>query len=155
MMDRRRFLIAAIVAIGAGIAAALGVPAVAYVLGPATTPAPPRWLRLGSTRSVEVGRPTLFKTSVDRTVGWVTEQVDLSFYVKTDDGRDYEALSNICTHLACRVRWVEDRRAFYCPCHAGVFDEDGNVVSGPPPRPLDRYEVKAENGELLLLLPGD
>jgi Rieske Fe-S protein len=49
------------------------------------------------------------------------------------------------------VRWIADRKQFLSPCHNGVFDIHGNVVSGPPPRPLDRYEVKVENDQLFLL----
>jgi menaquinol-cytochrome c reductase iron-sulfur subunit len=37
-----------------------------------------------------------------------------------------------------------------CPCHSSVFSVDGAVISGPAPRPLDRYETKVENGKLLL-----
>ena len=50
-------------------------------------------------------------------------------------------MSNICTHLGCRVRWVSGQEEFFCPCHDGVFDIDGNVVSGPPPRPLEAFTV--------------
>jgi Rieske Fe-S protein len=72
-------------------------------------------------------------------------------YVLTENGRDFVAMSNICTHLGCRVRWITEREQFYCPCHNGVFDREGNVVSGPPPRPLDRYETKVEEGQLFIL----
>jgi Rieske Fe-S protein len=59
-------------------------------------------------------------------------------------------MSNICTHLGCRVRWIADQESFFCPCHNGVFDAQGSVVSGPPPRPLDRYEVKVEGDQLFV-----
>jgi Rieske Fe-S protein len=52
--------------------------------------------------------------------------------------------------LGCRVRWVADKDGFYCPCHNGVFAKDGSVVSGPPPRPLDRFESKVEDGVLFV-----
>ena len=47
-----------------------------------------------------------------------------------------------CTHWGCNVYWSEEKRAILCPCHAGVFDANGNVLSGPPPKPLPRYEVR-------------
>jgi cytochrome b6-f complex iron-sulfur subunit len=84
----------------------------------------------------------------------LTAEQILGVYVKSDDGRNFVGMSNICTHLACLVRWVEDERKFYCPCHAGIYDEDGNVISGPPPRPLDRYEITVEEGKLLLHFDG-
>jgi Rieske Fe-S protein len=46
---------------------------------------------------------------------------------------------------------VSGQEEFFCPCHNGVFDKDGNVVSGPPPRPLDRFEVKVEDDQLFIL----
>ena len=57
---------------------------------------------------------------------------------------EYRVFSGICTHLGCIVRWEEEKQRFYCPCHKGVFTSSGEVVSGPPPRPLDQYAVKVE-----------
>jgi len=47
-----------------------------------------------------------------------------------------------CTHQKCNVHWDEKRKVFACPCHGGLFDRFGNVISGPPPRPLRRYPVR-------------
>ena len=97
-----------------------------------------------------MGTPTLFKTTIKRQTGWITNEEELSVYVVTDNGRDYIALSNICTHLGCRVRWITDRDEFFCPCHNGVFDKVGKVVSGPPPRPLNQYETKIVDDQILI-----
>ena len=43
-----------------------------------------------------------------------------------------QAFSTVCPHLGCRVHWEEDNHRFFCPCHRGVFDENGVAVSGPP-----------------------
>jgi menaquinol-cytochrome c reductase iron-sulfur subunit len=53
-----------------------------------------------------------------------------------------------CTHLGCAYRWNSGTRHFECPCHGGVYDLDGRVVAGPPPRPLDRLDVHVEGDEL-------
>jgi Rieske Fe-S protein len=66
------------------------------------------------------------------------------------EGDRLRALSTVCPHLGCRVRWEGDQQRFFCPCHNGVFDREGNVVSGPPPRALDRYEVELEGGSVYL-----
>ena len=55
-----------------------------------------------------------------------------------------------CTHLGCTVHWDESKNLFVCACHGGRFDREGNVNAGPPPRPLDRYDFKVENGQLFL-----
>ncbi len=54
----------------------------------------------------------------------------------------FKAFSASCTHLGCLVKWDSGKREFLCPCHAGVFDEDGQVVSGPVPLPLPEFVVK-------------
>lgn len=150
-INRRTFLSVATWVIGGLISAALGIPAIAYIIGPAIQRSNNQaWIQLGSTVKVEIGTPTLFKAKIERKTGWIVNEEEITAYALTENGRDFIALSNICTHLGCRVRWVADQGRFFCPCHNGVFDKNGNVVSGPPPRPLDRYEVKIENNQLFI-----
>ncbi len=154
-LGRRNFLAIAIGAIGAVIGVVIAIPAVAYVVGPALKRKTSEdWVRLGPTSKVELGTPTLFKTTIERQTGWIVTEEELSIYILTEDGRDYIALSNICTHLGCRVRWITDQGQYFCPCHNAAFDKIGLVVSGPPPRPLDRYETKVEDDQLYILLGG-
>ena len=61
---------------------------------------------------------------------------------------EFIAFSAHCTHLGCPVRWLPDAQLFMCPCHGGVYYQDGAVAAGPPPMPLVRYEVRVENGEV-------
>ena len=63
------------------------------------------------------------------------------------------ALSNVCPHLGCKVRWEAPRNRFFCPCHEGTFAPDGTATGGPPKtegKDLSRYEVVAR-GEALYL----
>lgn len=148
-LSRREFTSIAIWAIGGLITVGIGLPAIAYIIGPALqTSATDEWISLGAASKVELGTPTLFTAKIQRKTGWIVNEEDVSVYVSTEDGRTFTAMSNICTHLGCRVRWTADKKEFFCPCHNGVYDKDGTVVSGPPPKPLNRYEVKVENGQL-------
>jgi cytochrome b6-f complex iron-sulfur subunit len=52
------------------------------------------------------------------------------------------ALSLTCPHARCTVKWEEAEKKFLCPCHAGAFDASGKVLSGPPPAPLRRLDVR-------------
>ena len=63
---------------------------------------------------------------------------------------DLRAFSAVCTHLGCIVQWKKDENIFLCPCHAGKFDPNGNVISGPPPKPLPRYALKVEENKIQL-----
>jgi len=151
-LDRRGFLGFMTWAIGGIIGAGFGIPAIAYVIGPAMQKSEDQnWIRLGSVSKVELGTPTLFKTKIEKQTGWITNEEELSVYILTENGRDFVAMSNICTHLGCRVRWIADNAEFFCPCHNATFAKNGEVVSGPPPRPLDQFQVKEEGGQLFIL----
>ena len=60
----------------------------------------------------------------------------------------FHALSATCTHLACIVAWDEQRGIIACPCHAGFFTVNGNVISGPPPAPLKKYQVEVRGDQI-------
>ena len=154
-LSRRNFFQAAIWGIGGLIGIGYGVPAVAYVVGPSLKSQQTQtWMRLGPTSKVELGTPTLFTLTIQTQTGWIASTEELSVYVLSTDGRTYIAMSNICTHLGCHIRWIAEQNNFFCPCHNGVFDISGSVLAGPPPRPLDRYDVKVENDQLFVLVGG-
>jgi len=149
-LGRRDFMKTAILSIGGLIGAAIGLPAIPYIMGPALKKDSDEWIQLGSIKKVELNTPTLFKTSVETQTGWISSEEEIAVYVQTSNGQDFDVMSNVCTHLGCRIRWIPDRDSFYCPCHNGVFAKDGSVIGGPPPRPLDRYESKVEDGIILI-----
>lgn len=151
-LDRRGFMGLMTWVIGGIIGAGFGIPAIAYIVGPASKKSKDQnWIPLGSVSKVELGTPILFKTKIKQQTGWITNEEEISVYIFTENGRDFIAMSNICTHLGCRIRWVADQDQFFCPCHNAVFDKSGNVVAGPPPRSLDQFQVKEENGQLFIL----
>lgn len=151
-VSRRDFMKMTILAIGNVIGLSLTIPGVAYILGPVLKGKQVEgWIQLGSTTKIEIDSPTLFKVNLQRQTGWVADEEQLAVYVLTENGQDFIAMSNVCTHLGCHVRWVAGQNKFFCPCHDGVFDKYGNVVSGPPPRALDRYEVKTQDAHLYIL----
>ncbi|MHB0964817.1 MAG: ubiquinol-cytochrome c reductase iron-sulfur subunit [Chloroflexi bacterium] len=150
-LSRRKFLEKVTVGIGGVLTALFGIPAAIFVVKPVLKKDESSgWMRLGSISKVTPGTPTLFSLKVERETGWITDQDEIMVYVYTEDGRDYAVMSNICTHLACRVRWIEERQEFFCPCHNGVYDKQGTVLAGPPPRPLDRYEFNIENDDIYI-----
>lgn len=64
----------------------------------------------------------------------------------------WRALSAICTHLGCIVKWDERSGTIQCPCHAASFAPDGRVLSGPPSKPLPEYVVVRAGDELKVKL---
>jgi menaquinol-cytochrome c reductase iron-sulfur subunit len=152
-ISRRDAMKTAISLIGGLIGAALGIPAIAYLIGPSLKTNQVNWVRVGPLSGIELGTPTLFKPKVARQNGWITEEEEIAVYVLTENGREFLAMSNICTHLGCRARWIPEQGQFFCPCHNGVYDKYGYVISGPPPRPLDEFETKIEDDNLFIQLP--
>ena len=134
--SRRSFLDAAIktgVAVGAG---GMAAPALAYLL-PAGSRGPRETL-------VPAGPAEPFDPSTARLIQGEGKPV----LVVALEGKKFRAFSAICTHLGCIVKWDAASRKILCPCHAGVFGADGQVLSGPPPRPLPSYEVIQVGNEL-------
>lgn len=57
------------------------------------------------------------------------------------DNGEYVAFSAICSHLDCTVQYRDDFKHIWCACHNGHFDLAGRNISGPPPDPLEVYDV--------------
>ncbi len=135
--SRRRFLERVLALCGSAGVLALIYPAIAYVL--------PARRRGGGTERVRAGRTDDWKLWAVRKVAVRGKPVAV---VRTDKG--FRAFSLVCTHLGCIVHWNPSAKQFQCPCHAGVFDIDGRVVSGPPPRPLPQYKVVVAQNEVIV-----
>ena len=65
----------------------------------------------------------------------------------------FAAYSAVCTHLGCLVFWDETGREFLCPCHAAVFGDQGQVISGPPPAPLKEFVVREIGDKVYVSAP--
>ena len=69
--------------------------------------------------------------------------------VRTDSG-ELKAFSAVCTHLDCTVRYRSDLQKIHCACHNGMFDLNGQNISGPPPRPLTQYKVAHQGDDVIV-----
>ena len=67
--------------------------------------------------------------------------------IRTADGQ-YRAMSATCTHLSCTVQYRDDLHEVWCACHNGMYDLNGRNISGPPPRPLENFEVQVSGEEI-------
>jgi len=65
-------------------------------------------------------------------------------------GKGFIAFSRVCSHLGCLVDYNKTQNNIFCPCHGAIFDLEGNVVSGPPPKPLQRFPLKVEGESILI-----
>ncbi len=63
---------------------------------------------------------------------------------------EFIALTAVCTHLGCIVKWLPDKGEFLCPCHGGRYSATGKVLGGPPPLPLESYPVIAQADKIVI-----
>jgi Rieske Fe-S protein len=63
---------------------------------------------------------------------------------------EYRAISATCTHLNCTVQYRNDLHQVWCACHNGFYDLNGRNISGPPPRPLEAYDVHVRGDEVIV-----
>jgi Rieske Fe-S protein len=117
---------------------------IAWILYPVLRFLEPVEIAEAATNQVEAGRaddPELATTGF-KIVPFGNEPVVL---VKTAEGA-LHALAATCTHLDCIVEYRRDQNLLWCNCHGGQFDVSGQVVGGPPPKPLRPYRVHVVEG---------
>jgi len=147
---RRRFYIGAIYAIGGIIGAALSVPALMYLFVLPKARKESEWVEAGDVASLAPNQPVEMVFRRNRVDGWkVVSEKGTAWVVKKPD-QSVTAFGPQCTHLGCAYHWEESKGDFVCPCHNSMFSLDGKVLSGPAPRPLDRFETRIQGGKLLL-----
>jgi menaquinol-cytochrome c reductase iron-sulfur subunit len=148
--SRRGFGYAVIYGLGALIGAALAIPAALYLFLPPKTGKQQSWVEAGDLSQLPPGAPEEMTFRRIHTDGWkIYSEKGTAWVVKTADGKVL-AFSPTCTHLGCAYHWDAGKSEFLCPCHGSEFSIDGKVLSGPAPRPLDRFEIKIENARLWL-----
>jgi len=148
---RRKFLATLIAIFSSVIAVALGAVLAGFGISPALKKKEEEWIEVGGVSALEADKPKEVVYYYLKKDGWLEKKVKGLVYVIKKEGNEIAAMSPTCTHLGCEVKWNEERREFLCPCHGGVYDINGKVASGPPPKPLSRYKIKFENEMLYIL----
>ncbi|HUO57560.1 MAG TPA: ubiquinol-cytochrome c reductase iron-sulfur subunit [bacterium] len=148
--QRRTFLVGAITALGGFISFILGGSGLVYFLSPAWSSKKEDWVEVGPVGNIQGTSPVKMDYVKRKMDGWEVIESPGSVWM-VNKGGNWIAYDPHCTHLGCPYRWDESKGLFLCPCHNGVFNKDGVVMSGPPPRPLRQFPVKLENGTLYII----
>jgi menaquinol-cytochrome c reductase iron-sulfur subunit len=147
-ISRRRFLEKLSIALAGFCAAVVGIPLVGFIIAPLFRKPPENWLTVGKVNDFQIGK-TVSVTVIDSSpLPWAGVTAKSAVWLRRENENGFIAFSANCTHLGCPVRWMEGADLFMCPCHGGVYYRDGQVAAGPPPRPLFRYDVRVENGDV-------
>ena len=143
-MHRRTLLVRFIQSIHALMGATLAFVVGGAVVAPSFTRRQSAWLKASDLSALEDGKPLPVTVRVARADG-ATEIIDRRIVYLVRNGDAVHALDSTCTHLGCRTRFNEASGRIECPCHGGVYDAAGNVVSGPPPSPLQRIATRVDD----------
>jgi menaquinol-cytochrome c reductase iron-sulfur subunit len=149
-ITRRSFYIGAIYGLWATIAAALSLPALVYLFLPPKMRIAEEWVEVTDLAKLPANVPSEVMFRRNRVDGWKVQSEKSTAWVVKQADNSVVAFGPQCTHLGCAYHWEERKNEFLCPCHSSLFGVDGKVVSGPAPRPLDRYDTKVQGGKLLL-----
>ncbi len=150
-VTRRTFLMNVGIALNAIVAAAIATPVVAYFLGPVLKRKEYlAWVAVGNTSEFPPGETKLVSFRNPYTSPWDGETANIPAYVRCAQPGNFTVFAINCAHLGCPVRWFSESQLFMCPCHGGVYYADGSRASGPPERGLFTYDVKVENGKLMI-----
>jgi menaquinol-cytochrome c reductase iron-sulfur subunit len=155
-ISRRSFVTGVVAALGGIISAIVGIPAIGYLISPGLKKrVTDEWVPIGKLEDIPLDTPTLSTFTRTSQSGWERTATSYGVYVIRHSSRRFDVFSNTCTHLSCRVAWEEEREAFVCPCHDGLFARDGSIISGPQPRGLDEMEHRIEDDTLMVHLTED
>jgi Rieske Fe-S protein len=97
--------------------------------------------------SVVAGKAAELAPNTGRIVAFGTAPVVV---IRTSSG-ELRAFSATCTHLTCTVQYRPDLEHIWCACHNGHYDLNGRNIAGPPPRPLDRFDVTVQGEDIVIV----
>jgi len=155
--QRRTFLKLLTGLVGAAAAALVVIPGVGYLAGAVGWRKEERdWISLGPASSFTIGETRLKVIPLDENPlaeKWDGVSGKSAVYVRTLGRDQFQVFAINCTHLGCPVEWFPQSGLFMCPCHGGVYYEDGERASGPPPRGLYHVVSRVADGQLEIQAP--
>lgn len=153
-LSRRRFLSRLSLGLSALMGAVIGAPILAYFFSPLIQPTPETWLDVGPLARFAPEQTVEVSFDDPSPLPWAGLTAKNAVWVRRNGPGQSESNFTVfavnCTHLGCPVNWLAEGKIFLCPCHGGVFNADGTVAAGPPPRPLFMYQTRVRNGTLQL-----
>ena len=145
-MKRRDFISIFVKGTGAVIAAVMAIPVVIHSLTPNfTKDEHDEWKPLGPVKSYPRGKITTALVKVTDDAGSLNSK---SVFVWRRAEEDFVVYSRSCTDLGCPLNYDSGSEWFFCPCHGGIFDKEGERRAGPPNKPMWRFKNRIRDGIL-------
>ena len=91
---------------------------------------------------------------------------ELRYPLPTADGATIDRANNViiarvngeaiafvleCPHRGENVRWQANNNRFFCPKHESTFEPNGARIQGKADRGMDRYAIRREGNELVVI----
>ncbi len=149
--SRREFFTHISIALGSLAAVMVAIPIVGSILAPIVKKPKPDWRPVGALKGFSYDEFVKVNFVDASPLPWAGVTAETAAWVRRTGDDSLIAFSVNCAHLGCPVRWVSGAKLFMCPCHGGVYYEDGSVAAGPPPRGLYQYPVRVKNGQVEIL----
>lgn len=148
---RRQFFVRLGIVLSSVAGALVAIPVIGSILEPIFRKPPPEWRAVGLLEGFIEGETVLVKFIDSSPLPWAGVTAETAAWLRRAGQNDFIAFSVNCAHLGCPVRWIAGAKLFMCPCHGGVYYEDGSVAAGPPPRGLYQYPVRIKDGQVEIL----
>lgn len=149
-VNRQEFLKLVGVTLGALILLVMALPGGAFFLNYLFVPTKRKWIAIGPVDKYKEGETVDVVFEEPFRLPWDGVTGRRSAWLRRNSTDEFTAFAVNCTHLGCPVRWEAGAELFMCPCHGGVYYSNGDVAGGPPPRPMHRYPVRINNGQVEL-----
>jgi quinol---cytochrome c reductase iron-sulfur subunit, bacillus type len=153
VLTRRSLLMKIGIFLNGVVALIVAVPIVRYLFSPISHERKggwDAWISLGGLEQFPSGQTRLATYRNPVVNSWDGATADIACWVRNVDGKSFQVFAINCAHLGCPVRWFPQSGLFLCPCHGGVYYQDGSRASGPPERGLFEYQYRIETGKLLI-----
>lgn len=147
-MDRRKLLSISVAGVGCAVAGTVSLPVLINMLAPAFAEGDLQdWRTIGNLADFPVGsmKQSMLAISDDEQDRHLSQR---SIYVWRRSDEEFIVYSRSCTDLGCPIVWDQGSEWFFCPCHGGIFDKNGERRAGPPKKALWRYRNRIRDGVL-------
>jgi menaquinol-cytochrome c reductase iron-sulfur subunit len=150
--SRRTFLFKVALLANGVVGAVLAVPVIGYLLGPVLNRNgnANHWVPVGNLEQFPPGETRLAQFRNPNGSPADGQTRTLPCWVRHISDNKFQVFAINCAHMECPVRWFPQSRLFMCPCHGGVYYENGAVASGPPPRGLYEYKYRVDGKRLMI-----
>jgi Rieske Fe-S protein len=138
VQPRRDFLKYLLSSVTAGFGLIVFYPVFSFMKPPKQREVEVTSLKIGNVDDIEIGGSKIIRFGNKPVI------------VIRNGKEDFSALSATCTHLDCTVQYKKDESVIWCACHNGKYDLTGRNISGPPPRPLEKFKADVKNNEIII-----